>query len=155
MSDLPYRPCVGMMLLNAQGLVFVAKRIDQTVEAWQMPQGGVDEGEDPKAAAFRELKEEIGTDNALVLREHPNWLFYDLPPHLVGIALKGKFRGQKIKFFAMRFLGEDKDIDLATPEPEFSDWRWAEITELPRLIVPFKRAIYQDVADSFADLARP
>jgi putative (di)nucleoside polyphosphate hydrolase len=152
-SDLPYRPCVGMMLLNPMGQVFVGKRIDQTLEAWQMPQGGIDEGEDPKRAVLRELKEEIGTANVVILREHPDWLAYDLPRHLVGVALQGKFRGQKQKWFALRFLGNDRDIHVETDDQEFSDWKWVEAGELLRLIVPFKRDIYAKVLAAFSDLA--
>jgi putative (di)nucleoside polyphosphate hydrolase len=151
-TDLPYRPCVGMMLINRDGHVFVGKRIDQSVEAWQMPQGGIDEGEDARAAALRELKEEIGTANAAFLREHPDWLFYDLPPHLVGVALHGKFRGQKQRWFALLFLGNDREIDLATQHPEFSEFRWVAASELMGLIVPFKREIYAKVIAEFSDL---
>jgi putative (di)nucleoside polyphosphate hydrolase len=143
-----------MMLLNAEGRVFAGRRIDQSVEAWQMPQGGIDEGEDPREAALRELKEEIGTRNAEVLREHPGWLTYDLPPHLVGFALQGRYRGQKQKWFALRFKGADSEIDLNTPHPEFSEWRWMEPDELLRVIVPFKRRIYGDVIAAFRDLAK-
>jgi putative (di)nucleoside polyphosphate hydrolase len=144
-SDLPYRPCVGVMLLNAGGKVFVGKRIDQTVEGWQMPQGGIDKGESPRQAALRELKEETGTDKAEILGEMEDWLTYDLPPHLVGIAFHGKYRGQRQKWFALRFTGKDSDIDLTAHEPEFSEWKWAALESLPGLIVPFKREIYQAV----------
>ena len=111
-SDLPYRPCVGIMLIDRQGRVFAGKRIDQTVEGWQMPQGGIDEGESPREAALRELMEEAGTDKAEILAELPDWLYYDLPAHLVGVAFHGKFKGQKQKWFLMRFTGQDNDIDL-------------------------------------------
>src|SRR5277367_983221 len=144
-SDLPYRPCVGIMLFNAQGRVFVGKRIDQTVEGWQMPQGGIDEGEDPRSAALRELKEETGTAKAEIIGEMENWLTYDLPAHLVGIAFHGKYRGQRQKWFALRFLGEDSDIDLCTHEPEFAEWKWVGLDVLPKLIVPFKRDTYAAV----------
>ena len=123
-EDLPYRPCVGVMLLNAEGLVFVGRRIDQTVEGWQMPQGGIDQGETPEQAALRELKEEIGTDKAKPLREMEGWLDYDLPHHLLGVALKGRYRGQRQKWLAMRFTGKNSDIDVATDEPEFGEWKW-------------------------------
>lgn len=151
-SNLPYRPCVGMMMFNREGRIFVGKRIDQTLEAWQMPQGGIDEGEDPRAAAFRELKEEVGTDNVAILREHPGWLFYDLPAHLIGVALQGRYRGQKQKWFAVRFLGADSEIDLQRFEPEFSEWKWVAPAELLSLIVPFKRDIYAKVIGAFGDL---
>jgi putative (di)nucleoside polyphosphate hydrolase len=152
-GSLPYRPCVGMMLFNREGQVFVGKRVDQTLEGWQMPQGGIDEGEDARAAALRELEEEIGTRNAEILREHPDWLFYDLPPRLVGVALKGRYRGQTQKWFALRFLGDDSEINLETPHQEFSAWKWLTIDELPALIVPFKRDTYARVIEAFGDLA--
>lgn len=154
-QDLPYRPCVGVMLFNRDGLVFVGRRIEQTVEGWQMPQGGIDEGETPAVAAMRELKEEIGTGKAEILREHPDWLAYDLPQHLLGIALHGRYRGQRQKWIAMRFTGGDADIDVATPHPEFAEWKWLAIEALPRLIVPFKRDIYIKVIAAFRDLAAP
>jgi len=154
-EDLPYRPCAGVVLFNRDGLVFVGKRIDQTVEAWQMPQGGIGEGEAPRAAALRELEEEIGTKNVEILREHPDWLRYDLPEHLLGVALQGRYRGQALKWFAMRFLGRDSEIDIATAHPEFSEWKWLVIDALPSLIVPFKRDIYERVIASFRDLAVP
>jgi putative (di)nucleoside polyphosphate hydrolase len=152
-EDLPYRPCVGIMLFNRDGLVFVGRRIDQTVEGWQMPQGGIDEGETPSEAGLREMKEEIGTDKAILLREYPDWLAYDLPQHLLGVALHGRYRGQKQKWLAMRFTGEDKDINIATDEPEFAQWKWLAVEALPRLIVPFKRDTYAKVIAEFRDLA--
>lgn len=152
-SDLPYRPCVGMMLFNKQGLVFVGKRVDQTLEGWQMPQGGIDDGETPREAAMRELEEEVGTRDAEILREHSEWLNYDLPPRLIGVALKGKYRGQTQKWFALRFRGKDSDIDIETRHQEFSAWKWLSLDELPRLIVPFKRDTYAKVIDEFRDLA--
>ena len=152
-EDLPYRPCVGVMLINREGLVFVGKRIDQTVEGWQMPQGGIDDGESPLEAAFRELKEEIGTNNAEFLRELDEWLEYDLPAHLLGIGLHGRYRGQRQKWITMRFRGDDSEIDIATPQPEFESWKWLAIEALPRLIVPFKRDTYAKVIAAFRDLA--
>lgn len=154
-EDLPYRPCVGIMLINRDGLVFVGRRIEQTVEGWQMPQGGIDEGETPLQAALREMKEEVGTDRAGFLREHPEWLSYDLPQHLLGVGLRGKYRGQRQKWIAMRFTGEDSDIDIATEEPEFAEWKWLAMEALPRLIVPFKRDTYTKVIAEFQDLAFP
>ena len=154
-EDLPYRPCVGVMLINRDGLVFVGRRIDQSVEGWQMPQGGIDGDETPVAAALRELKEEIGTDKATPLREMREWLAYDLPGHLLGVALHGRYRGQKQKWIAMRFTGSDSDIDVATEHPEFSHWKWLAMEALPRLIVPFKRDTYEKVIAEFRDLAFP
>jgi len=141
------------MLLNHEGLVFVGRRIDQTVEGWQMPQGGIDSGETPVQAALRELKEEIGTNKAEPLREMEGWVDYDLPQHLLGVALKGRYRGQRQKWIAMRFTGRDGDIDIATHEPEFAEWKWLAMEALPRLIVPFKRDTYLKVIDAFRDLA--
>ena len=152
-EDLPYRPCVGVMLINAEGLVFVGRRIDQTVEGWQMPQGGIDPGESPQEAALRELKEEIGTDKAVPLRAMEGWLDYDLPQHLLGVALKGRYRGQRQKWLAMRYNGSDADIDIATHEPEFAEWKWLAMEALPRMIVPFKRDTYTKVIEEFRDLA--
>ena len=152
-SDLPYRPCVGIMLFNKDGKVFVGKRIDQTVEGWQMPQGGIDKGETPKEAALRELKEEVGTDRCEILGEMDDWVTYDLPKHLVGVAFHGKYRGQRQKWFALRFTGKDADIDLTAHEPEFSDFRWVSLKELPDLIVPFKRETYKQVIAAFKSLA--
>lgn len=154
-EDLPYRPCVGVMVLNREGLVFVGKRIDQTVEGWQMPQGGIDGNETPQEAAFRELEEEIGTRNMKYLGELPEWLCYDLPSHLLGVALRGRFRGQRQKWMAMRFLGDDSEINIKTAEPEFAEWKWLAIEALPRLIVPFKRDTYMKVISAFQDFAGP
>jgi putative (di)nucleoside polyphosphate hydrolase len=154
-SDLPYRPCVAMMLFNHAGFVFVGKRIDQTVEAWQMPQGGIDEGEPPRAAALRELKEEIGVHHVEILRESPDWLTYDLPPYLVGVAWEGRYRGQRLKFFALRFLGNDAEIDVNTAHPEFSEWKWVPVGDVVNLVVSFKRDIYARAVEAFADLAAP
>ena len=154
-EDLPYRPCVGVMLFNAEGLVFVGRRIDQTVEGWQMPQGGIDGDETPREAALRELEEEIGTAKAQYLREMDEWLAYDLPQHLLGVALHGRYRGQRQKWIAMRFTGEDSDIDIKTREPEFAAWKWLALEALPRLIVPFKRDTYAKVIAAFRDVAGP
>lgn len=150
--DLPYRPCAGIMLINAAGLAFAGQRIDTTTEAWQMPQGGIDPGEEPCDAALRELGEEIGvTPNKVALiAEAPGEFFYDLPDELIGKVWKGKWRGQRQKWFLYRFLGEDTDIDLATPHPEFMSWRWVDPRELPKLIVPFKRQLYEDVIAAFS-----
>ena len=151
-ENLSYRPAAGMVVLNREGLVFVGKRIDQTQEAWQMPQGGIDGGEDPKSAALRELEEEIGTRNVAVLREHPDWLLYELPPHLVVVVWEGKYRGQRLKWMAMRFLVQDREINVATAHAEFSEWKWVKSTEVLQLVVPFKREVYAQALAAFADL---
>ena len=152
-----YRLGVGVMLLNKKGLVFVAKRIDMPGDAWQMPQGGIDDGEDPRAAAFRELEEETGIDQAEIVAESRDWLTYDLPPELLGrIVWGGRYRGQKQKWFAMRFTGKDADIDLgAHKHPEFSEWRWAPMDTLVPLIVPFKRDLSRQVGAEVAHFAKP
>jgi putative (di)nucleoside polyphosphate hydrolase len=152
---LPYRPAVGIMLINRGGLIFAGRRVDQTVEGWQMPQGGIDGDETPAEAALRELKEEVGTDKAVILRELDEWLTYELPAHLVGVALHGRFRGQRQKWLAMRFTGKPHDIDLKTEHPEFAAYKWLAIDELPKLIVPFKRELYLKVVAAFRDLAIP
>jgi len=152
-ARLPYRPCVGIMLIDRGGRVLVAQRINTPGEAWQMPQGGIDEGESPRRAALRELHEEVGTDKVEVLAESRNWWRYDLPAELVPRRWGGRYRGQEQKWFALRFLGADADIDIATEAPEFRAWRWAEMAELPDIIVPFKRHIYQEVIAEFGHLA--
>jgi putative (di)nucleoside polyphosphate hydrolase len=146
-----YRPGVGIMLLNGEGLVFVGRRIDMPagLAAWQMPQGGIDRGETPRQAALRELKEEVGTDKAEILAESGVWHRYELPPEIAGRMWKGRYRGQRQKWFAMRFLGNDADIDPASEHPEFDAWEWVEPERLPELIVPFKRRIYVDVLAEF------
>jgi putative (di)nucleoside polyphosphate hydrolase len=140
------------MLVNAHGQVFVGQRLDSTLEAWQMPQGGIDPGEEPLAAAVRELWEETGIAAELVelVAEAPEELFYDLPEDLIGKLWKGKWRGQRQRWFLFRFLGEDSDIDIATAEPEFRAWRWTDPADLPELIVPFKRELYREVLKAFA-----
>ena len=153
MSDLPYRPCVGIMLFNADGKVFVGKRLDQTVEGWQMPQGGIDKGESPRDAALRELGEEVGTDKADIIGEMDDWVTYDLPEHLIGVAFHGRYKGQRQKWFALRFTGTDSDIDLTAHDPEFSDYRWVSLEELPDLIVPFKRETYRQAVAALGKLA--
>ncbi|WP_207779297.1 RNA pyrophosphohydrolase [Zavarzinia aquatilis] len=151
-NALPYRPCVGIMLINPAGLVFVGQRIDNLVEAWQMPQGGIDDGEEPQTAAMRELGEEIGTEKAEIIAESAGWLNYDLPLELIPKVWKGRYRGQRQKWYAMRFLGTDADINIATSHPEFAAWRWVEHHQLPDLIVPFKRDLYQEIVAEFAPL---
>ncbi len=151
-ARLPYRRGVGIMLINHAGQIFVAQRIDSPGAAWQMPQGGIDSEESPRAAALRELEEEIGTGKAKILAESRNWLRYDLPAELVPQVWRGGYRGQKQMWFAMQFEGADSDIDIATAHPEFSAWRWAALEELPSLIVDFKRPLYEAVVEEFCEL---
>jgi putative (di)nucleoside polyphosphate hydrolase len=152
-ASLPYRPCAGVMLINAQGQVFVGQRLDSVLEAWQMPQGGIDPGEDPLEAAYRELWEETGVKRALVelVASAPEELLYDLPDDLIAKVWKGKWRGQRQRWFLFRFLGSDADVSIATAEPEFRAWRWAEPADLPELIVPFKRDLYKQLLTVFAE----
>jgi len=160
MSNLPYRPCVGICLFNRMGHVFVGQRInsEETPESrpWQMPQGGIDDGEDIRQAAFRELKEETGTDKAEIIRILDTPVYYDLPPALMGRIWNGKYRGQVQTWVAMRFTGVDTDINIAADDhPEFSAWQWVRLARTIDLIVPFKRDVYTQVADAFADLSQP
>ena len=152
-ETLPYRPAAGIMLLNREAKVFVAQRLDSSLEAWQMPQGGLDEGEDPQAGALRELEEETGIRSELVeiLARAPAELSYDLPDDLLGKIWKGRYRGQNQHWFLARFLGRDEDVNIETAEPEFRAWKWAEPGELPAMIVPFKKKLYEDVLEAFAD----
>lgn len=153
-SGLPYRLGVGIMLLNADGDIFTGQRLDSKLEAWQMPQGGIDPGEAPLDTAYRELAEETGITKATVIAEAREWLHYDLPDDLIGTIWKGRYCGQRQKWFAMRFTGTDADIDIATPHPEFRSWRWSTVGELSAMIVPFKRDLYEAVLAEFADLVR-
>jgi putative (di)nucleoside polyphosphate hydrolase len=159
-SKLPYRLNVGAVLFNRRGQILVARRAnlpnaEGAAGGWQLPQGGIDADENPAEAIFRELSEEIGTANAEIIGEHPEWLDYDLPPELLGVSFKGKYKGQRQKWFALRFLGEDSEIRLdADPDPEFDAWRWAELKELPGLAVTFKRTIYETLARDFAAFAK-
>ena len=163
-EDLPYRPCVGTMVLDRRGLVWIGRRIpDENSEydgsplLWQMPQGGIDAGEEPLAAAHRELFEETGMRSVSLIAEAPDWITYDLPAEMIGIGLKGRFRGQRQRWFAFRFEGDEDEISIAPPPDghpqEFDDWRWAQMGDLPHLIVPFKRAVYEEVVNAFAHLA--
>lgn len=163
-ETLPYRDCVGIALFNRDGKVFIARRIfvtgpdtTEVEQPWQMPQGGIDPGEDPLPAARRELLEETGIGAARLLAEIPEWVYYDLPPEALGIALKGKYRGQRQRWFAFLFEGDEVDIDLATPDqpdcdPEFDAWRWEALEALPDLIVPFKRPAYEQIVAGFAHI---
>jgi putative (di)nucleoside polyphosphate hydrolase len=150
-AALPYRPCVGVVLINSDGLIFAGQRIDNPVPAWQMPQGGIDADEKPRAAALRELWEETGVTGDLVefIAKTPGWVTYDLPPELLGKVWKGKFRGQRQKWFLFRFLGQDDQIRIETEHPEFSCWRWIGADEMVASIVPFKRAVYDEVIAAF------
>lgn len=152
-AKLPYRPCVGVMLANADGHVFVGQRIDNDAPAWQMPQGGVDPGEAPRTAALRELWEETGVPGHLVTieAESRDWVPYDLPHDLVPHIWKGRYRGQEQKWFLLRFQGKDSDVNIATAHPEFSEWRWLPPDQLVANIVPFKRAVYQHVLNELGD----
>jgi len=153
-KDRPYRLGVGAVLFNASGQVLVAQRIDTPGEAWQMPQGGIDADEDPRETVLRELQEEIGTAQAKIIGECAGWLTYDLPKTLRKDVWKGRYRGQKQKWYALRFLGTDADIDLtAHKHPEFSAWKWVDIEDTPGLIVPFKRDLYREIVATFKHLA--
>jgi putative (di)nucleoside polyphosphate hydrolase len=154
-----YRPCVGVMLLNRDGLVWIGRRFEKQNDDgigkwWQMPQGGIDEGENVQAAAMRELYEETGVTSAELITEAPGWFKYDLPEHLIGKSWKGKYRGQKQKWVVLRFTGKDDEINLAPPghKQEFDQWRWANMDELLELIIPFKKEVYADVIKSLRHL---
>ena len=150
-AALPYRPCVGVMLINDRGEIFAGQRIDAAAPAWQMPQGGIDPGEDPRQAALRELREETGVDPALVeiLDETTDWLTYDIPPEMVPRIWGGRYRGQKQRWYLMRFRGRDDQIDIARDHAEFAAWRWIDADTMLAAIVPFKRAIYEQVIAAF------
>lgn len=163
-EDLPYRPCVGIMVLNAQGKVWAGRRIsegnsefDGSPQLWQMPQGGIDKGEDAYPAALRELYEETGMKSVTLLAEASDWIKYDLPSHLIGIGLRGKYRGQTQRWFAFRFEGIESEIQINPPpageSAEFDAWAWRDMAELPDLIVPFKRQVYLEVVSQFKHLA--
>ena len=162
-EDLPYRPCVGLLVLNRAGRAFVGRRkggpehVDAT-HVWQLPQGGIDPGEDPYQAALRELYEETNIRSVEPLGEIAEWLAYDIPAEILGQAWKGKYRGQKQKWYALRFVGKDSEIDVAHPadgkhKAEFSAWRWEPLANLPDLVVPFKRPIYEQVVQEFGKFA--
>lgn len=157
LDTVPYRACVGIALFNRQGLVWTGRRLTDSEEYrmshWQMPQGGIDEGEDPRAAAFRELHEETGARSAQVVHEIEDWLKYDFPVEIIE-AKRFRNRGQRQKWFAMLFTGEDSEFDLEVHKPEFDEWRWADITTLPELIVPFKRRVYEQVVEAFAPVGQ-
>lgn len=152
-NKLPYRPCVGVMLANPDGKIWVGQRIDNDSAAWQMPQGGIDPGEDPREAALRELWEETGVTQDLISveAEAPEWLTYDLPHEIVPSIWKGRYRGQKQRWFLMRFKGADDQIIIETKHPEFSKWTWLDPSDLVEKIVPFKRDVYAAVVAEFGD----
>jgi putative (di)nucleoside polyphosphate hydrolase len=162
-DSLPYRPCAGLTVINREGLVFIGRRksgpehIDET-HVWQMPQGGIDEGEEPYKAALRELYEETSIKSVERLGEVADWIPYDIPRNIVGAAWKGKYRGQKQKWYALRFTGDESEIDILNPggghEPEFIAWRWEKIERLPELVVPFKRPAYEQIVREFARFTR-
>jgi putative (di)nucleoside polyphosphate hydrolase len=159
----PYRPCVGIMLLDREGRAFVGRRADREGDPegvgqwWQMPQGGIDEGEAPQDTARRELFEETGVRSATIIARAKDWLLYDLPQELIGVAWEGRYRGQKQMWFAARFEGPDSEINLSPREghePEFDAWQWVRVEQLPALIVPFKRAVYERVVEEFTPLIK-
>ena len=162
-ESLPYRPCVGLMVLNREGLAFIGRRIGgpehvDATHAWQLPQGGIDEGEDPWPAALRELYEETNIRSVEKLGEIAEWLAYDIPREIIGEAWGGRYRGQKQKWYALRFTGDESEIDVNAPgghEQEFTAWRWERLGELSELVVPFKRATYERVVQEFSSFARP
>ncbi len=152
-ESLPYRPAIGVMLLNREGKVFVAQRLDSTLEAWQMPQGGLDEGEEAIAGALRELEEETGirAEHVEIVARAATELYYDLPDDLVGKVWKGKWRGQRQTWFLCRFTGTDADVNIETADPEFRAWKWADPADLPAMIVPFKKKLYEDLLAAFRE----
>lgn len=153
-TKLPFRLGVGMMIINNKNKVFLGRRKDSKIATWQMPQGGMNIGETPSKAAFREMEEEIGSKKGIIIAETKNWYSYEIPKFMISKLWNGSYRGQKQKWFLIKFEGSDEDININTSEPEFCEWRWVDVSELPNIIVPFKRKLYEEVIKEFGALIK-